>query len=161
MHSFHCHLCDEEFSLEEEVTKHTNNDRHSGAFTCAYCDKTFDLPRLLEQHKKTVHPFPCAHCGRAFHKKDYLASHIQHSHYVLEDLEPPNNATGEWKLRKEMPKGAKSYGVFECCKKMAFRACVSRLHAKMQSLREKMLSEVHVAQCSEQLQSRLHARREC
>lgn len=79
---YQCSLCGETFITSSKLSSHMRR-RHVGnwkAHQCKICDKKFQYPRQLREHKVTHtgdRPYTCEVCCKSFALPKYIAIHMQ------------------------------------------------------------------------------------
>lgn len=79
---YQCSLCGETFITSSKLSSHMRR-RHVGnwkAHQCQICDKKFQYPRQLREHKVTHtndRPYTCEVCCKSFTLPKYIAIHMQ------------------------------------------------------------------------------------
>ena len=83
-----CRQCDESFATYREFTQHTRN-LHRRESECKECHKKFATSSLLEQHMLddhgTVLKYLCKECGKGFHFRWRLNSHMKMHNSEIRD----------------------------------------------------------------------------
>lgn len=75
-----CNICQKEFSLKGDLTRHLNSHNGIKPYECEHCNKTFTLKSNLRQHLTTHQldkTFACPMCSKSFGNRRNLNLHLR------------------------------------------------------------------------------------
>ncbi|XP_054719584.1 zinc finger protein 37-like [Uloborus diversus] len=75
-----CNICQKEFCLKGDLTRHLNSHNGVKPYECEYCNKTFTLKSNLRQHLTTHRMdknFSCPMCSKTFGNRRNLNLHLR------------------------------------------------------------------------------------
>lgn len=75
-----CNICQKEFCLKGDLTRHLNSHNGIKPYECEHCNKTFTLKSNLRQHLTTHQVdknFQCPMCSKSFGNRRNLSLHLR------------------------------------------------------------------------------------
>lgn len=75
-----CNICQKEFTLKGDLTRHLNSHNGVKPYECEHCNKTFTLKSNLRQHLTTHRQdrtFACPMCSKSFGNRRNLNLHLR------------------------------------------------------------------------------------
>jgi hypothetical protein len=102
-----CTHCNQTYSLEKSLARHIKTEHNKGynfgPFPCKDCDKVYNSPKGLREHRRLKHPdngqrwgpFECELCGKVYEWPGSLREHrrLKHPESLLEDASREHDTT--------------------------------------------------------------------